>query len=139
MSKEEREDVTLGSWNPPEQYGDPDLEAQEDKPWADVRGPLEPGDLDQAGEHARVFILEGGAYAKDISVLQQYRGEILTLRHPAYTGTVYVESVAASARDTEDEITEFRFHDGEMQDVTETKAVYTYRVGLVSIGDADPD
>lgn len=139
MSKEEREDVRLGSWSPPEQYGDPDLEALDDKPWADVRGPLEPGDLDQAGEHARVFVLEGGAYAKDISVLQRYRGEILTLRHPAHTGTVYVESVAASARDTADDVTEFRFHDGQMRDVTETKPVYTYRVGLVQIEGSDTD
>lgn len=133
MTGEERGEVTLGSWNPPDQYGNPDLEARGSKPWAEIKGPFEPGDIEVTEDRARVFALEGGGYEKDIAVLQKYRGEVLTLRHPTRTGKVYVESVTASARNERDEVTEFRFHDGEMQDITETRQVYTYRVVLVPL------
>ncbi|MFW6458591.1 MAG: hypothetical protein ACOCY6_04160 [Halodesulfurarchaeum sp.] len=137
MSKDEPVEVKLGSWKPPDKYGDPELEARASKPWTDVRGPITAEAIDRSGETAQVFSFEGDAYAKDISVLQKYRGEILTLRHPAYSGTVYIESMAVDSTDRTDAVTEFRFHDGRMRDVTEEKQVYTYRVGLVAVGDGD--
>lgn len=139
MTGDERPEVTLGSWNPPDQYDDPELKARGSKPWGEIKGPFEPGDIDRTGNQAQVFELVGGGYAKDIAVLQKYRGEFLTLRHPTRTGKVYVESVTASPRDEQDEVTEFRFHDGKMQDVTETWQIYTYRVVLVPVeGDDRP-
>ena len=86
-----------------------------------------------------MFTLRGEAYADDISVLQEYKGKALTLRHDVYSGKVYIESVQASSTDRRDELTELRMHKGTMQDVTEEKQVYTYRVGLVKIEEMDAE
>ena len=139
MSDDEPVDVGLGAWSPPASYSEPELEPQEHKPWADVQGPIEPAEIEHTDEEAEVYTLTGLAYAKDVSVLQKYKGNSLKLRHDVYTGPVYIESVAAASTDRSDEVTEFRFHDGQMQDITEEKQVYTYRVGLIKLDEVDED
>lgn len=139
MANDESVDVGLGAWTPPASYSDPELEPQDSKPWADIQGPIEPAEIEHADEEAAVFTLTGTAYAKDVSVLQKYKGNILKLRHDVYTGLVYIESVEASSTDRRDEVTEFRFHDGKMRDITEEKQVYTYRVGLITVDGLDED
>ncbi|MFW5900874.1 MAG: hypothetical protein ACOCTH_03800 [Halodesulfurarchaeum sp.] len=139
MGTDESVDVGLGAWTPPALYDDPELEPQDSKPWADIQGPIEPAELEHTEDEAEVFTLRGTAYAKDVSVLQKYKGNILKLRHDVYTGLVYIESVTASSTDRRDEVTEFRFHDGRMQDITEEKQVYTYRVGLIKVEKAEAD
>jgi hypothetical protein len=133
MANEQPVDVGLGAWKPPTAYPHPDLEHQGRKQPAEIEGPGDTLDSLQFGERAEVYTLHGEAYAKDISVLQMYRGKALTLRHSVYSGKVYIESVEADTTDSWDELTELRMHDGEMQDVTETKQVYVYRVGLVAV------
>lgn len=139
MSNDETVKVGLGAWTPPGQYRTPELERQGSKQPADIAGPPDTVESHQFGEEAEVFTLRGDAYADDISVLQNYRGKALTLRHPEYSGKVYIESIQASSTDRWDEFSELRMYNGEMQDVTEEKQVYTYRVGLVKIEEMDEE
>jgi len=139
MSNDETVKVGLGAWTPPGQYRTPELERQGSKQPADIAGPLDTVESLQFGEEPEVFSLRGEAYADDISVLQNYRGKALTLRHDVYSGKVYIESVEASSTDRRDEFSELRMHNGEMQDVTEEKQVYTYRIGLVTIEERDEE
>ena len=139
MSKDETVDVGLGAWTPPGRYQDLELERKGTKEPEDIAGPVDTVESLQFGEEAELFALRGEAYADDISVLQDYKGKALTLRHDVYSGKVYIESVQASSTDRWDELSELRMHDGMMQDVTEEKQVYTYRVGLVKIEEMDED
>lgn len=139
MANDESVDVGLGAWTPPASFSDPDLEPQDSKPWTDIQGPIETSQIEHTDEETEVFSLTGEAYAKDVSVLQKYKGNILKLRHDVYTGLVYIESVQASSTDRSEEVTEFRFHDGKMQDITEEKQVHTYRVGLIRVDEMDEE
>ncbi|MBS3761414.1 MAG: hypothetical protein KGY43_08100, partial [Halodesulfurarchaeum sp.] len=120
-------------WKPPELYDDPELERSGHKQPAEIEGPVASIDKYQFEDEAQVFTLRGEAYADDISVLQMYRGKVLTLRHENHSGKVYIEAVRATSTDQWDEITEFRMQDDLMQDVTEEKQVYTYSVDLIQV------
>jgi hypothetical protein len=139
MSDDETVDVGLGAWTPPAQYQDLQLERQGSKEPADISGPVNTLELLHFGEEAEMFTLRGEGYAKDVSVLQNYKGKALTLRHTAYSGKMYIESVRASSTERTDELTDLRMHNGEMQEVTEEKQVYTYRVGLVKVEEMDEE
>ena len=135
MPNEEPGAVALASWTPPERYDEPTLERRGSKPKTTIQGPIDPDAI--VDEDVEVFSLEGEAFVEDVSVLQRYRGEILTLRHEQYTGPVYVESIEVSSTGRTADVTEFRFHEGRMGDVTETKEVYAYRVGLIAVENAE--
>lgn len=140
MANDENVAVGLGAWTPPDPYDTPQLERRGSKQPADIAGPVETVESHDFGDEAVLFTLRGKAYADDISVLQKYRGKPLTLRHPAYSGKVYIESIRADTTDRWDELTEFRIYEGEMQDVTEEKQVYTYSVDLITVeGDNEGD
>lgn len=139
MTNDETVDVGLGAWSPPNQYSDPQLEQQGSKAIDEIKGPVDTVNRDQFGEEAEVLTLDGQAYAKDISILQKYRGKTLTLRHSVHSGKVYIESVRADTTDRWDELTDLRMHDGEMQDVTEEKQVYTYSVDLIKLQSIDEE
>ena len=133
MVNDESVDVGLGAWTPPAQYKDLQLERQGSKEPAEIAGPVDTLESLHFGEEAELYSLQGEGYAKDVSVLQKYKGKALTLRHPVHSGKMYIESVQASSTEKTDELTELRMHNDEMQEVTEEKQVYTYRVGLVKI------
>ena len=135
MTNDETVDVGLGAWSPPKRYTDPQIERQGPKGVEEIEGPTDTVGTDRFGEEAEVYTLQGEAYAKDISVLQKYRGKTLTLRHSDHTGKVYIEAVRADTTDRWDESTELRMHKGEMQDVTEEKQVYTYSVDLIAVNE----
>ncbi|MEF8894431.1 hypothetical protein [Halodesulfurarchaeum sp.] len=129
MPTDERVDVGLGAWRPPDQYNKPQLEPKERAGTVETET-REDSTKHHPSEEAEVFTLQGDAYADDISDLQKYKGHILSLRHDVYSGKVYVESVRASSTDRWDDVTDFRIYEGEMQEVTEQKPVYSYSVDL---------
>lgn len=129
MPTDERVDVGLGAWKPPDRYNKPQLEPKGEAGTVETEI-REDSTKDHRSEVTEVFTLRGESYADDISDLQKYKGKILSLRHDVYSGKVYVESVRASSTDRWDEITDFRMHKGEMQEVTERKPVYSYSVDL---------
>lgn len=133
MTNDEPVAVGLGAWQPPNPYDDPELERGGQKQPSAIQGPVDTIDEYDFGEEAQVFTLRGEAYAEDVSVLQKYRGMVLTLRHENHSGKVYIEAVRATSTDQWDEISELRMHDGLMQDVTEEKQVYTYSVDLIQV------
>lgn len=130
MTTEGEVDVGLGAWTPPDRYDKPQLEPKEGTGAVKLETREDSTTNHHSDEQAEVFTLRGEAYADDISDLQKYKGKILSLRHEVYSGDVYIESVGASSTDRWDEVNDFRIHNGEMQDVTETKPVYSYSVDL---------
>ena len=137
MSSDDPGTVKLASWSPPDGFDEPVLERVGSKPTSAIQGPIDAAALDSSDGESEAYSLEGEAFVEDVSVLQRYRGEILTLRHEGYTGPVYVESIEVSSTGRTAEVTEFRFHEGRMGDVTETKEVFAYRVGLIAVETAE--
>lgn len=130
MPTEESVDVGLGAWTPPDRYDKPKLEPKEGTQTLEKEAEGDSTDNHHPSKKAEVFILRGEAYADDISDFQKYKGQILSLRHDVYSGDVSVESLQASSTDRWDDVTDFRFYEGEMQEVTQRKPVYAYSLEL---------
>jgi len=137
MGTDDSVEVGLGAWTPPEPYTNPELEPEGQIPTEEIVG-LEATNLDrELGKEVAVYSLQGKCYEKDISTFQKYKGRTLSLRHEVHSGDVFIESVRAESTDTWDEVEEFRFQDGEMQDVRENKRVHKYYLKLIDVAPID--
>lgn len=116
-----RPTVRLGSWTPPTQYNQPQLEpsggirTKEHEVLGDVSV------IQELGKNAETFRLRGDAFQSDISELRELRGDVVAIRHSVYSGDVLIKSVSATSTSS------WENEDGER------RWVYNYNVQLVSV------
>jgi hypothetical protein len=126
MAIDDRPTFRLGTWEPPNQYNQPQLEPDGDVRTKehDVLGDKEV--VQVLGENAESFTLRGDGFAEDIKRLREMKTQVVEVRHEIYSGEVLVKGVRANSTGSY-----------ETQN-NKIKWVYTYTVDLIeSVGEGE--
>ncbi len=100
----ERVTFQLGDWEPPTQYNQPHLEPDGTTRTVEHKVLSDSPVIQKIGENAERFTLRGNCYEHQIRILRQMRGKQKRIRHPVYSGEVFIETTNFQSTSSYDQV-----------------------------------